>query len=300
MYRVILVDDERLIIRGLSSVVPWAELGCEVAGVAYDGNTGLELIRQMEPDIVLTDIRMPNMDGLTMLAAIRSEYPGIQTAVLTAYRDFDYARQALTLGVCRYLLKPSNLEELKEAVRIMTSRLDTMPPRKEGREEEVQEEAVQAAGNHLVRAAMAYIREHCTEQHLSLSEVADHVYVSQWHLSKLLNRETGQSFSTCWGPCGSRGLRKCWRIRGYGSEMWRKRRVFPTWDISPEASKKSPAAPQENTEIRKDERDHVKTGKKNSKISKSTEGIPKSMSKFINRRQRKGVVPMAHIESRGC
>lgn len=194
MYRVILVDDERLIIRGLSSVVPWAELGCEVAGVAYDGNTGLELIRQMEPDIVLTDIRMPNMDGLTMLAAIRSEYPGIQTAVLTAYRDFDYARQALTLGVCRYLLKPSNLEELKEAVRIMTSRLDTMPPRKDGREEEVQEEAVQAAGNHLVRAAMAYIREHCTEQHLSLSEVADHVYVSQWHLSKLLNRETGQSF----------------------------------------------------------------------------------------------------------
>ena len=55
MYRVILVDDERLIIRGLSSVVPWAELGCEVAGVAYDGNTGLELIRQMEPDIVLTE-----------------------------------------------------------------------------------------------------------------------------------------------------------------------------------------------------------------------------------------------------
>ena len=194
MYRVILVDDERLILRGLSTVVPWAELGCEVAGTAHDGVSGLKLIHDLRPDIVMTDIRMPNMDGLTMLAAIRSEYPGIQTAVLTAYRDFDYARQALTLGVCRYLLKPSNLEELKEAVRIMTSRLDTMPPRKEGREEEVQEEAVQAARNHLVRAAMAYIREHCTEQHLSLSEVADHVYVSQWHLSKLLNRETGQSF----------------------------------------------------------------------------------------------------------
>ena len=78
MYRVILVDDERLIIRGLSSVVPWAELGCEVAGVAYDGKSGLELIRSLKPDIVMTDIRMPNMDGLTMLAAIRSEYPQIQ------------------------------------------------------------------------------------------------------------------------------------------------------------------------------------------------------------------------------
>ena len=190
MYRVILVDDERLIVRGLSSVVPWAEFSCEIAGTAYDGKTGLELIRTVRPDIVLTDIRMPNMDGLTMLAALRSEFPEIQTTVLTAYRDFEYARQAITLGVCRYLLKPSNLDELKETVRLMASRLDTMPARKD----EPEEETVQAAGTHLVRAALAYIREHCSEQHLSLGEVADHVYVSQWHLSKLLNRETGQSF----------------------------------------------------------------------------------------------------------
>lgn len=191
MYRVVLVDDERLIIRGLSSVVPWAELGCEVCGTAYDGKTGLELIRSVRPDIVITDIRMPNMDGLTMLAALRSEYPEIQTTVLTAYRDFEYARQAITLGVCRYLLKPSDLEELKETIRIMVSRLDARPARKET---DPEEETVQAAGNHLVRAALAYMKDHCAEQHLSLNEVADHVYVSQWHLSKLLNRETGQSF----------------------------------------------------------------------------------------------------------
>lgn len=191
MYRVVLVDDERLIVRGLSSVVPWAEFGCEVAGTAYDGLGGLEMIRSLKPDIVLTDIRMPNMDGLTMLAAIHSEYPRIQTAVLTAYRDFDYARKALTLGVCRYLLKPSDLDELKEAVRVMVSRLDAASARKE---EPPEEETVRAAGNHLVRAALVYMKEHCSEQHLSLGEVADHVYVSQWHLSKLLNRETGQSF----------------------------------------------------------------------------------------------------------
>ena len=187
MYKVILVDDERLIVRGLSTVVPWAELGCEVAGTAHDGISGLELIRRLNPDIVMTDIRMPNMDGLTMLAAIRSEFPAIQMCVLTAYRDFDYARKALTLGVCRYLLKPSDLEELKEAVRQMVSRLDAMLRLPE-------DEAVKEAGNHLVKAALAYMKEHCMEQHLSLGEVADHVYVSQWHLSKLLNKETGQSF----------------------------------------------------------------------------------------------------------
>ncbi|MBR5962227.1 MAG: response regulator [Clostridia bacterium] len=190
MYRVVLVDDERLIIRGLSTVIPWAELGCEIAGTAHDGVSGLELIRSLRPDIVLTDIRMPNMDGLTMLAAIRSEFPGIQMSVLTAYRDFEYARKAITLGVCRYLLKPSNLDELQEAVKLMVSRLDAMPQLPE----DSSDESVKEAGNHLVKAALAYMKEHCTEQHLSLGEVADHVYVSQWHLSKLLNRETDQSF----------------------------------------------------------------------------------------------------------
>lgn len=190
MYRVILVDDERLIIRGLSSVVPWQKLGCEVVGTAYDGSTGLRLIRELQPDIVLTDIRMPNMDGLTMLAALHSEFPRMQTSVLTAYRDFDYAREAIHLGVCRYLLKPSDMNELTEAIRQMTARLDALPP---AREEEP-DAGSSAAGNYVVQMALEYMKAHAAEPHLSLNDVAEHVYVSQWHLSKLLNRETGQSF----------------------------------------------------------------------------------------------------------
>ncbi len=189
MYRVVLVDDERIILRGLSTVLPWKEMSCEIAGTASDGLKGLELIRELRPDILFTDIRMPNMDGLTMLAALGSEFPRMQIAVLTAYRDFEYARQAISLGVCRYLLKPSDLEELKETVRVMVGRLDRLPPEKDEPAEEESE-----AGNYIVSAAMDYIRENCSRQHLSLVNVADHVYVSQWHLSKLLNRETGKSF----------------------------------------------------------------------------------------------------------
>ena len=189
MYRVLLVDDEQLILRGLSTVLPWKELNCEVAGTASDGRSGLEMIRRLKPDILFTDIRMPNMDGLTMLAALGSEFPRMQTSVLTAYRDFDYARRALTLGVCRYLLKPSDLNELKEAVRVMTARLDRLPPA-----EESDPEGSPEAGNFIVNAALEYMRGNCMQRHLSLTDVADHVYVSQWHLSKLLNRETGKSF----------------------------------------------------------------------------------------------------------
>ena len=115
----------------------------------------------------------------------------MQMTVLTAYRDFDYAKRALTLGVCRYLLKPSKMDEIHEAVRFMAARLDALSPPGEGAEEESAEGG--EAGSFIVNAALEYMRSHCAE-HISLADVADHVYVSQWHLSKLINRHTGQSF----------------------------------------------------------------------------------------------------------
>lgn len=194
MYRVVLVDDERIILDGLSRAVPWGDMGCEVVGTASNGEEGLRIIRELRPDILLTDIRMPNMDGLSMVAALRSEFPRLQIAVLTAFRDFEYAQTALNLGVCRYLLKPSKLDELYEAIRTMTARLDALPPVQAGAEPEDDPAAAgSAAGNFIVRQALDYMRAHCAEK-LSLGDVADHVYVSQWHLSKLINRHTNQSF----------------------------------------------------------------------------------------------------------
>ena len=192
MYRVVLVDDERLILEGLSRVIAWGEMGCTVVGTASDGQEGLALIRREQPHMVLTDIRMPNMDGLTMLAALHSEFPQMQMTVLTASRDFDYAQKSLHLGLCRYLLKPSRMDELNEAIRTMARRLDGTARDKPPAEEPESGTAAEA-GSFIVNAALRYMREHCTER-LNLSDVADHVYVSQWHLSKLINRHTGQSF----------------------------------------------------------------------------------------------------------
>ena len=207
MYRVLLVDDERMILEGLSRVVPWKDLSCEVTGTAPDGKEGLEMVRALRPHILFTDIRMPNVDGLAMIAAIRSEFPGIQISVLTAYRDFDYARRALNLGVIRYLLKPSRMPELLEAVQAMTGKLehekalyasffDLSRSEEENRDTETEtpaEPSSAESGNYIVRMALDYMRRSCGE-HLSLSAVAEKVYVSQWHLSKLLNRYTGKSF----------------------------------------------------------------------------------------------------------
>ena len=201
MYRVVLIDDENIIVEGLRRVIKWADYGCEVvgtasgaeegAGTASNGLQALELIQTCSPDILITDIRMPGADGLTMLAALRSEFPDMQVTVLTGYQDFSYAQQAIRLGVTRFLLKPSKMDEIKEALVTMTTRLDAQSQLRH--QEEEPEEEQHGAGSFIVNQAMAYIEEHYAEK-LTLQAVADCCYVSQWHLSKLLNRHTGQSF----------------------------------------------------------------------------------------------------------
>lgn len=189
MYRVVLIDDERMIVEGLRKVIGWQDYGCEVVGTAEDAVSGAELIREVHPHIVFTDIRMPGQDGLTMLAGLRSEFPLMQVSVLTGYRDFSYAQEAIRLGVTRFLLKPSKLDEIKEALSAMTDRLRALPPNDVGESRDSQQ-----AGHYLVRRALSYMQRHYAEK-LTLSEVADACYVSQWHLSKLLNRYAGKSFN---------------------------------------------------------------------------------------------------------
>jgi YesN/AraC family two-component response regulator len=210
MLKVVLVDDEQIILNGLIRVMPWAEHGCEVVATAADGWEGVEVVRRERPDILMTDIRMPNMSGLAMIAALKSEFPAMQITVLTAHRDFEYAQKALHLGVTRYLLKPSKMDELVEALAEMASRCASAAADSAGSSGDTG--AADSAGSgggtgaigeawqtseasrYVLRQAVDYIRAHCTER-LRLSDVADSVFVSQWHLSKLINRHTGQTFN---------------------------------------------------------------------------------------------------------
>lgn len=191
MYRVVLIDDEKIIVDGLTRVIKWADYNCEVVGAAYDAAGGAALIRRLMPHIVFTDIKMPDQDGLTMLAGLKSEFPEMQIAVLTGYRDFNYAQEAIKLGVTRFLLKPSKMDELHEALSAMKERLDKLPPDAAAGEDEPCLD--RHAGSFIVNQATAYIEEHYAQK-LTLQEVADKCYVSQWHLSKLINKYTGNTF----------------------------------------------------------------------------------------------------------
>lgn len=112
MYRVFLADDEPFIIEGLYDIVDWADLGLEIVGNAENGKQTVEALRKVPVDILVTDISMPEMNGLDCIREVRKWLPDLKVIILSGYDEFDYLKEAMHLGIENYLLKPVNIEEL--------------------------------------------------------------------------------------------------------------------------------------------------------------------------------------------
>ncbi|WNQ09514.1 response regulator transcription factor [Paenibacillus aurantius] len=124
MYKVLLVDDERIILEGISSMVDWASYGTELAGTARNGIEAMKRISEAPPDIVISDIRMPGMDGLELVERVHADYPEIRFILLSGFGEFDYASRAMQFGVKHYLLKPTNEEKIGSTLAEVTGELD--------------------------------------------------------------------------------------------------------------------------------------------------------------------------------
>ena len=118
LYRIILVDDEEEVRKSIIRKIKWEENGFLVAGDAENGEDALEKIEALEPDLILTDIRMPYMDGLTLAERVRQKYPSMKIVIFSGYDDFEYAKQAIKLNVTEYILKPVNVEELTAILQV--------------------------------------------------------------------------------------------------------------------------------------------------------------------------------------
>ncbi|MBN2982123.1 MULTISPECIES: response regulator transcription factor [Cohnella] len=125
MYKVLIADDEPLIREGLRTIVEWEEHGFEVAGSAADGREALDLAAKLEPDLMIVDIRMPGMDGLTLMRSVRERARRRpHFLVLSGHADFEYARQALDMRAEGYMLKPVDEDELAEHLARLKTALD--------------------------------------------------------------------------------------------------------------------------------------------------------------------------------
>lgn len=116
MYSVMLVDNEPIIPKGLMKLIDWRSCDCQISAVARDGIDAVRQIREQAPDILITDIRMPEMDGLQLCAWVREHCPRTQIILLTGFPDFEYAQQAIQYQVAAFVLKPTTEDALTEAL----------------------------------------------------------------------------------------------------------------------------------------------------------------------------------------
>lgn len=123
MYKLVIVDDEYIVVEGIKTIIEREKLDFEVVGCAYDGISGLELIRSIKPDVIMSDIRMPGKTGLQMLEDLKDDCDA-EVILISGYQEFEYARKALQLGVKAYIDKPLTIKSVREALLSVSQSLE--------------------------------------------------------------------------------------------------------------------------------------------------------------------------------
>lgn len=195
MYRIIVVEDETTVRRGIVLTIGWEALGCAVVGEAANGADGFELALRLMPDIIITDVKMPRMDGVEMISKLRAAGCRSRIIILTAYSDFKYAQSALRLGVSDYLLKPLKDGELETAVRHVLEAL-AEPAGATGAVPDtvLWPDANSAPLSKYVEDALLFIHQHYRED-INISTVAGALGISEGYLSRIFKKETAYTFT---------------------------------------------------------------------------------------------------------
>ncbi|MDM8237781.1 response regulator [Pseudoflavonifractor phocaeensis] len=186
MMKVLVVEDEEMIRKGIVLAVDWAALDCVVVGEASNGEEGLEAAQRYAPTLIITDLKMPKMDGIEMLRRLREAGNNAFVIILTAYDSFAYAQSALRLGAVDFLLKPFHDGELEQAVQALRRRMESA----EGERTPAIPGLKKGDKSKYVLQAMGYIGEHYSDPNITVAEIAQSIGISEGHLSHTFKKET--------------------------------------------------------------------------------------------------------------
>lgn len=206
--RVLIVDDEYYFRQLLIRLVDWEAAGFEVAAEADDGSAALQIIGEQPIDLIITDIEMPNMNGLEFIQEVRKLNSAVKLIYITSYDNFSYAQQAISLGADHYLLKPVDEDAVERALRTIRTQLtekweaeryinqlrikagDVQEPQAG----EARGQKRQSSSTALIGKTIAYVTAHYAEDTLSLQSTAGALFVNPSYLSHAFKKETGESF----------------------------------------------------------------------------------------------------------
>ena len=190
MYSVFLAEDEPWALMTLKSLIDWNENGFVISGEADDGISAWERILRIRPDLILSDIRMPGLDGLSLLKKIREGRLDTEVVFISGYSDFDYARTAIQYGCMGYLGKPVDEDELEECLERVRIKLQE----KRGEENKEADEDGYQSENVLVKKIMSYIEENYNKG-ISQQKIAKEFGLSESYISNLIKKNTGKSYN---------------------------------------------------------------------------------------------------------
>jgi len=193
MLKVVIVEDETFVRKGIVLATDWKKMDCVVVGDASNGEEGLKLIRRLSPDLVITDVRMPNLDGIGMIRKLIEEGCKSEIIILTAYSEFNYARSALKLGVMDYLLKPFTDAELEAGIQKAKDKILAMWENEDQIPGMLRFNLEKSSKNKYVEKAIKYIRNHYQED-ISMGNTAAYIGISEGHLSRIFKKETDYTF----------------------------------------------------------------------------------------------------------
>ncbi|SEN81212.1 response regulator [Paenibacillus sp. OV219] len=188
MYNLMIVDDEVEIRTGLKNYFPWNEIGYEVVCEAENGLQALELLKEKQVDVILSDIMMPLMSGLELAKELHENDSAIKLVFLSGYMDFQYAKQAMTYSVKNYLVKPTVYKELVEVFQSLKAELD----KERSKSEQRAEEADSKQENRYISAIKKFIDANYTN--VTLESASAHVHLNHSYTSKLFRQQTGITF----------------------------------------------------------------------------------------------------------
>ena len=183
---IVIIDDEPKIRKGLQHILD-KQLAWNVTGVFENGLDALEYLEEHVVDVIVTDIKMPEMNGLEMIARLREKNMRASVIILSGYSNFNFAQQAIELGVFRYMLKPTNPKELLQV-------LEKIEKERQSVQDKTSEKKV-TVGNLLIKKAVEYI-EHNYSFKISVKEIASHLYVSPNYLSNLFKQHMQDNISS--------------------------------------------------------------------------------------------------------
>ena len=195
MLKVMLIDDEFRILEGLGCLIDWNKSGAEICGSFSDPFAALSAARELLPDLILTDIEMPGLSGLELIAALRNASPKTTFVILSAYDYFSYAQEAITLGVYRYLLKPLSAQDLTALLRQVASEKGVSPASaplpSAGRDKSAS--LFESEADSLIKRSIELIEEKYADPDFKLSAIADSLFVNYSYLSHLFKTKTGKT-----------------------------------------------------------------------------------------------------------